>query len=109
MIHRENRDGVAVLRMEHGKVSAIDFDLLGELSAALDRASGGRATAVVLTGTGSTFSAGVDLFKVLNGGREYLDRLLPAFTPALRKLFTLQRPIVAAINGHAIPRRSRPL
>ncbi len=103
MIHRERKDGTLVLRMEHGKVNAIDVELLGELSAAVSEAAGDPAVrAVVLTGTRGCFSAGVDLFRVVNGGRAYLDVFLPALNGTLQALFALPKPVVAAINGHAI-------
>jgi hypothetical protein len=57
----------------------------------------------VLTGTGSIFSAGVDLFRVLEGGRAYLEQFPPArSTPRFKKLLGFEKPLVAAINGHAI-------
>jgi enoyl-CoA hydratase len=104
MIHREDRDGVAVLRMEHGKANAMDVELLEGLEEAvqgLEAAALGPA-AVVLTGTGAIFSAGVDLFRVLDGRAAYLDAFLPALSRALKRLFVFTRPVVAAVNGHAI-------
>ena len=38
----------------------------------------GAPGAVVLTGAGSAFSAGVDLFRVIEGGEAYVATLLPA-------------------------------
>jgi enoyl-CoA hydratase len=57
---------------------------------------------VVLTGSGAIFSAGVDLYRVLDGGGAYLDAFLPALDAALRRLFAYPRPAVAAVNGHAM-------
>ncbi|MBI3948870.1 MAG: enoyl-CoA hydratase/isomerase family protein [Acidobacteria bacterium] len=102
MIHREDRDSVAVLRIEHGKANAIDTELLTELADKLNELEQSSARAVVLTGTGSIFSAGIDLFRVLNGGREYIEALLSTLTGSLLELFTFPRPVVAAINGHTI-------
>ena len=102
MIHREDRDTVAVLRMEHGKANAVDTDLFTDIGAALDAIEDSPARAVVLTGTGSMFSAGVDLFRVLDGGASYLAEFLPLLSATVRRLFTFSRPIVAAVNGHAI-------
>jgi enoyl-CoA hydratase len=101
MIHRETTDGIAVVRLDHGKVNALDAELLEALSRELDTAAA-DARAIVLTGAGKAFSAGVDLFRLLDGGDAYLDRFLPALDGTLRTLFGLPLPVVAAINGHAI-------
>gem|GEM_PF-2937177 len=76
MLQEERRDSVAILRMQKGKVNALDLELLAALRTKLE-AIDREIKAVVLTGAGSCFSAGVDLFRVLDGGREYLERLLP--------------------------------
>lgn len=102
MIHRDHHDSITVLRMEHGKANALDTELLQDLIDALEEIARSDASAVVLTGTGSIFSAGVDLFRILDGGTEYVQSFLPALTRALRDLFALHRPVVAALNGHAI-------
>ena len=102
MIHREPHGPITVLRMDHGKANAMDVELLDGLSEALAEADASDAQALVLTGTGRIFSAGVDLFRVLDGGAEYLGRFLPALSRALKDLFAFPRPVVAALNGHAI-------
>jgi len=58
--------------------------------------------AVVLTGAGRAFSAGVDLDRVADGGPGYVTEFLPALVRAFRAVFDLGKPVVAAINGHAI-------
>lgn len=103
MIHRQDSSDVAVLRMEHGKANAIDLDLFDALDARLSEIeSSPSAAAVVVTGTGGIFSAGVDLFKVRAGGRAYLETCLPRLSSSLTRLFDFPRPVVAAVNGHAI-------
>jgi enoyl-CoA hydratase len=102
MIHREDHEDVTVLRMEDGKVQALDLELVEALDAALEQVERGPGAAVVLTGTGSSFSAGVDLFRLLEHEGDYARRFLVALGSALRHLFCLPRPVVAAINGHAI-------
>lgn len=102
MIHLEDRGQVAVLQLDHGKVSAIDIELLGLLMDRLDAVDASPARALVLTGTGSSFSAGVDLWRILKGGDAYLQEFLPAFRRTVARLFNFDRPVVAAVNGHAI-------
>ena len=100
MIHCDDRDGIAVLRIEHGKANALDTELCNAIVAALEAA--GDARAVVLTGTGRMFSAGVDLFQVLDGGRRYIEAFVPAMCRVFEHLFVHPTPVVAAANGHAI-------
>src|SRR5262245_11904495 len=102
MIHTERQNRVVILRMEHGKVGVLDLELLQELQEKLAQLHNEGTGAVVLTGTGSSFSAGVDLYRVLQGGIDYLSRFLPALEVCLRELLEFPRPIVAAVNGHAI-------
>ncbi len=49
--------------------------------------------AVVLTGRGAVFSAGVDLFRILDGGPDYTDRLVATLSEALLALFRFPLPI----------------
>lgn len=101
-IAREERDGVAVLRLEHGKAHALDVELCAALAGELDTIGASDALGVVLTGTGPIFSAGVDLFRAVEGGPGYIERFLPVLADAFTKLFAFPRPVVAAVNGHAI-------
>ncbi|HYJ80737.1 MAG TPA: enoyl-CoA hydratase-related protein, partial [Longimicrobiaceae bacterium] len=100
MIERDLRDGVLTLRIAHGRAGAMDVELLEAFGRELDAA--GEARAVVLTGTGSIFSAGVDLFRLVDGGEEYVRRFFPLLRDFVRKLFALPLPVVVAANGHAI-------
>lgn len=100
MLEVEQHAGVSVLRMRHGKVNALDLELLQAITAAL--AAADEHAAVVLTGTGTAFSAGVDLQRVAAGGPAYLQEFLPALTAAFLAIFDHPGPVLAAINGHAI-------
>src|SRR3990172_6187756 len=102
MIVREDRGSVAVLRMEHGKVNAIDVELFTELKEQLEAVERSEAVAAVLAGTGKAFSAGVDLFRLLQESENYVSGFLPVLVAGLEKLFLFPKPLVAAVNGHAI-------
>jgi enoyl-CoA hydratase len=101
MIARSQHEGVLTLRLAHGKASALDVELIEALLAELDGAAE-DVRAVILTGTGSIFSAGVELFRLTREGADYVRRFLPLLSRFLRALFTFPRPVVAAVNGHAI-------
>jgi enoyl-CoA hydratase len=102
MIEVTRRDGVAVLAMRHGRANALDVELCRALGDALDTVAAGGARAVVLTGTGTIFSAGVDLRRVVAGGEAYLTDLLPELRRVLTRIALFELPLVAAVNGHAI-------
>jgi enoyl-CoA hydratase len=100
VIETTDEAGIAVLRMNHGPVNALDLELLAALPGALAEVAG--APAVVLTGTGGCFSAGVDLKRIVAGGPGYVAEFLPALSTAALALFDHPRPTVAAVNGHAL-------
>ena len=102
VIERDDRDGIRVVRLAHGKVSAMDLELGEAFMREMHEAAAAPVKAVIVTGTGSAFSAGVDLFRVVNDGPEYGRRLLPVLDGFLRAALTLPKPMIAAINGHAI-------
>lgn len=102
IVRREDRDGIAVLSMNRGKVNALDTELLQALSISLDEVEAGPAGAVVLTGDGSAFSAGVDLVRLMKEGTAYVREFIPLLDKIFRRLFAFPKPTVAAVNGHAI-------
>jgi enoyl-CoA hydratase len=93
---------VRVLALSSGRVNALDVELLEELTAAIRELRGSGAGALVVTGAGRVFCAGVDLNRVLQGGADYTDRLIPALSDAFVAMFCYPGPTVAAINGAAI-------
>lgn len=102
MIERKDADGIRILTLAHGKVSAIDLELGEALVAELTDALDPSVKAVIVTGTGASFSAGVDLFRLIKDGPDYGRRFVPVLDELLRATLTFPKPIVAAINGHAI-------
>ncbi len=102
MIEFEERGVVSVLRMARGKGNALNADLVKALLDALDRLEHGPARAGVLTGEGKAFCAGVDLMALTGGGPDYVRGFLPLFARLLERLVAFPKPLVAAVNGHAI-------
>ena len=102
MIERRDAGGIRVLKLAHGKVSAMDIELGEAIIADMTSAADAPVKAIIITGTGSSFSAGVDLFRLLKDGPDYGRRFLPVLDELLRVTLTSPKPVVAAINGHAI-------
>ncbi|OBH89258.1 enoyl-CoA hydratase/isomerase family protein [Mycobacterium sp. E2989] len=93
---------VRVLTLSSGPVNAQDIELLEALTSAVRDLGRADAGALVITGAGRAFSAGVDLNRVVEGGAGYTDRLVPALSAAFEAVFCYPGPTVAAINGAAI-------
>ena len=102
MIELTSHGVVSVLTMTHGKANALDLELCTALTARLEEYRQSSARALVITGAGRMFSAGVDLVRVVSGGDTYVRVFLPAVSRAFETLFSLLKPVVAAVNGHAI-------
>lgn len=98
----ERRDGITIVRLAHGKANALDLEFCRELARRLDGLAGDDARAVVVTADGTIFSAGVDLKRLLDEGPGYMAEFLPALHAMCVALFGFPKPLVAAVNGHAI-------
>lgn len=102
MIEVLERESVMVLRLAHGKANALDLELCREITARMQDAEQADCGAVIITGAGNSFSAGVDLRRLLSDGPDYVRAFLPALRALLETVFFFPKPLVAAVNGHAI-------
>jgi enoyl-CoA hydratase/carnithine racemase len=94
---------LAVVTLERGKVNALNQHVLGELAETFDRLetdSGVRA--VVLTGAGSFFSFGFDVPELLTYSLDRTRKFLTDFTSLYTRMFLFPKPLVGALNGHAV-------
>ena len=93
----------ATLALASDKVNSLDREVLLEISSFVEYCEQENGIgALVLTGEGSVFSAGLNVTEVLSNDRAYTDDLLDALHDALVRLFRCPKPTVAAINGAAI-------
>jgi len=103
MIDTQISDGIAVLTLSHGKVNALDIEFCEALAARFkELGASAEAKAVVLTAKGKVFSAGVDLIRVGAGGADYIRQFLPSLHKLYDAVFFHPKPVVAAVNGHAV-------
>ncbi len=98
----EHHGGCAVVRMESGKINAMDLALCEDLSAAFGSLPEQGARAVVLTGNGRAFSAGVDLPAIIQGGGDHARAFVAALGRCFESVLRCPLPVVAAVDGHAI-------
>ena len=101
----ERRDRVAVVTMATNKVNAQNRAFFADLHDAFDRLERDHGDSpVVLTGTGTRFSAGLDLgehFPLFAGDPATVGSWFQDYRATNMRLFTYPRPTVAAVNGHA--------
>jgi enoyl-CoA hydratase len=102
MIEISEGDGIAIVQLAHGKANAMDTEFCDAVTKAFAKLKSAKARAVVLTGQGGMFSAGVNLIRARDGGAPYIRKFLPVLNKMFDTVFHFPKPVVAAINGHAI-------
>jgi enoyl-CoA hydratase len=95
-------EGVSVVRLKGGRANAMSASLLQELEATFTDLLHGDAAPVVITGQGNAFSAGLALPDLIDLDRAGMRDFIAGFERAMQRVLALPRPVVAAINGHAI-------
>jgi enoyl-CoA hydratase len=95
-------DGVAVVRLDRPPANAIDLGLTEAAEAVFAALAREPPKAVVVTGAGAIFSAGLDLKVVPALDAAGRRALVLAINRMVRALYGLAVPTAAAINGHAM-------
>ena len=95
-------DGIAEVRLECGKANALNPRSLAAIARAFEEATRGRARGIVLTGYERYFSAGLDLVGLYELDRPQMDAFVAEFDRVMLQVFAFPRPVVAAVNGHAV-------
>jgi enoyl-CoA hydratase len=96
-------DGIALLRMDDGKVNAIESGWCAEFNGALDRIEEEEDTAaLVLLGRPGCFCAGLDRKRLPKLGAAELRDTMQVFVSAMERVFLFPKPVLAASAGHAL-------
>jgi enoyl-CoA hydratase len=97
------RDGIAVVSLAQPPVNAMDAHLLEELANLFEGlAADPSVRAAVIAAEGPAFSAGLNLKIVPKLDRLGQRRLIDALNDSFGTLYGWPKPLVAAVNGHAI-------
>lgn len=96
------REQTAEIRLACGKANALNPGSLAAISEALDEARAKEARGVILTGYDRFFCAGLDLVALYDLDRDRMDAFMREFDRVLLQVFAFPRPVVAAVNGHAV-------
>jgi 2-(1,2-epoxy-1,2-dihydrophenyl)acetyl-CoA isomerase len=97
----EQKEGVLTLTLNRPKANAFNFEMIDALQKALKNAARDDQVRVVLvTGTGSVFSAGQDVkdFQQVEG-ESFRGHLQRTYNPLILQIRKLEKPVMAAING----------
>lgn len=98
----ETAGELAVVRIDRPPANVLDLELLEQVLETLEQLRVDEPRAVVLTGTGRFFSAGIDL-KVLPGLDDAGKRtMVEGVNRMLAGWYGLPQPLVCAITGHAV-------
>jgi 2-(1,2-epoxy-1,2-dihydrophenyl)acetyl-CoA isomerase len=97
----ELKNGVFTITLNRPKVNAFNFDMIAAFQTALKQAQrDSQVRCVLITGSGSVFSAGQDVkeFDQANNVsfRYHLQR---TYNPIILQIRRLEKPVLAAVNG----------
>jgi enoyl-CoA hydratase/carnithine racemase len=104
MLNERIEDGIIIATFEYGKTNSLTLDMLRTLRNIVKKANEDDAVkGIILTGAGRSFCSGFDLpmfmgFKGINEVGDFFDEV----ELILVELFECRKPVVSAINGHAI-------
>ncbi len=94
---------VATISLSRGKVNALNGSVIEEIHDRLkDLEIDPAVRGVILTGQGKFFSFGFDIPEFLSFSKEAFTAYLHKFTGLYTYLFLFPKPVVAALNGHAV-------
>ncbi len=96
-------DGVATITLNRpDKLNSFDREMALETIDALDKAKDdANVRAVLLTGEGRAFCAGQDLAEAIAPGTLIEEIISTQYNPIVRRLRSLPKPVVCAVNGVA--------
>jgi enoyl-CoA hydratase len=98
----ERIDDLAIVRMRGGKANAMSREFLISLADLFERAENSDARAIVLVGYDKYFSAGLALPSLISLDRSAIRDFIELFSATMLQVFRCPRPVIAAVNGHAI-------
>lgn len=98
-----NKEDIATVTLDRGKVNALNEAVVDQLNSTLHLLEhDDSVSAVILTGNGNFFSFGFDIPEFYDVSPDDFRRFVVKFTDLYTYLFLYPKPVIAALNGHAI-------
>ena len=92
---------ISIIKLDDGKANAFSFEMLSQVNALLAQVQKDSG-ALVITGRDGLFSGGFDLKTLATGDMEKITMMVQLGYRLLLELYSFDRPIIAAVSGHAI-------
>lgn len=104
MVSVEQHDRIAVLRLHRDVTNALNLQHVTELAEAIDRVKEDpKVRGMVLTSANEKiFSLGFDIPWLYEADQDQVGRFFRFFNQTCLDLYTIPKPTIAAITGHAI-------
>lgn len=90
------------LLMQAPQANAMGPEFLSELGKLIDEIKYSPVKPLIMTGNKNIFSAGLQLPKLIHFKRKEMKEFMELFENTMINLYSLEVPVIAAVNGHAI-------
>jgi enoyl-CoA hydratase len=97
------RDGVASVLLDDGKVNVMSIEMLADITSALDRAAKSAEMVVLRSMRPGIFSAGFDLKVLASGDVAKSLEMVKAGAELALRLMSFPLPTIGIMEGHAFP------
>ena len=94
-------DDITTITLDDGKVNAFSYDMLTQVHRLLDEVPH-KSGALIIKGRNGIFSGGFDLKTLATADLSNITKMIESGYNLLLKLYSFDRPIIAAVSGHAI-------
>ena len=104
MISVDYQDTVAIVKLSRGVTNVLDMELVNELGKLFERVQQDSSTSALVLGSSNDkfLSIGFDIPRLFELPREGFETFFSEFNRVCLSLYTLPKPTIAAITGHAV-------
>lgn len=104
LVNFEKKNSVGIITIDRPEaMNSLNADVLNELSAVVDKADADQEVkCIVVTGAGRAFVAGADIANMQSLDEEEGFEFGRLGQEVFRKIETLKKPVIAAVNGFAL-------